>query len=99
MTKLHDVLGLGCVTIDDLLYVAAYPAPDTKTPVLRRERQCGGLIGTALVAAARLGSKCAYAGLLGDDEFSAFVMERFRQEGIDVTHRVYRPEAKPIHST
>ena len=30
MNPAHDVLGLGCVAIDDLLYVASYPAADTK---------------------------------------------------------------------
>ena len=48
-----DILGLGGVAVDDLLYVDGYPPADSKTPVARRERQCGGLTATALVAAAR----------------------------------------------
>jgi hypothetical protein len=47
----YDVLGLGCATVDDLLYVEQFPAPDVKTRVLRSERQGGGLTATALVAA------------------------------------------------
>ena len=54
--KTIDVLGLGCTAVDDLLYVPQYPAEDTKMRVRRRERQCGGLCATALVAAARLGA-------------------------------------------
>jgi sugar/nucleoside kinase (ribokinase family) len=64
----YDVLGLGCVTVDDFLFVTTFPGPDDKTRVLRSERQCGGLAGTALVAAARLGARCAFAGLLGVDD-------------------------------
>jgi sugar/nucleoside kinase (ribokinase family) len=94
-----DVLGLGAVAVDDLLYVAAYPPADAKTMVQRRERQCGGQTATALVAAARLGARCAYAGVLGDDEHSRFVEGRFREEGIDVSRLVRRPDARPIHST
>jgi sugar/nucleoside kinase (ribokinase family) len=94
-----DVLGLGCVAVDDLLYVDAYPPPDTKKQVRRRERQCGGLTATALVAAARLGARCAYAGVLGDDDFSHFVRQALSREGIDVAHCVHRAEARPIHST
>lgn len=30
-----DILGLGCVSIDDLLFVAAYPPADSKTQVRR----------------------------------------------------------------
>lgn len=93
-----DVLGLGIVAVDDLLYVDTYPPPDAKTPIRRRERQCGGLAATALVAAARLGSRCAYAGLLGNDELSQFVEERLRHEGIGLTHAVRRDEACPAHS-
>jgi sugar/nucleoside kinase (ribokinase family) len=94
-----DVLGLGCVAVDDLLYVATYPPADAKARVLRRERQCGGLTATALVTAARLGSQCGYAGVLGYDPLSTFVAERLIAEGIDITHLVRRCDASPIHST
>jgi sugar/nucleoside kinase (ribokinase family) len=93
-----DVLGLGCVAVDDLLYVPAYPPADAKVQVRRRERQCGGLTGTALVAAARLGSRCAYAGILGDDDDSRFVKGTFRREGIDLSYVVLDPVARPIRS-
>jgi sugar/nucleoside kinase (ribokinase family) len=94
-----DVLGLGCVAVDDLLYVAVYPPADAKEQVQRRERQCGGLTATALVAAARLGARCAYAGVLGFDADSQFVVDCFQREQIDVTHLVRRPDARPIRST
>lgn len=94
-----DVLGLGCTAVDDLLYVAAFPAVESKVQVRCRERQCGGLTATALVAAARLGARCAFAGVLGDDEDSHFVIACLTREGIDVSHLVHRPAARPIHST
>lgn len=96
--RMLDVLGLGVLAVDELLYVERYPPPDTKTPVLHRERQAGGLTGTALVAAARLGAKCAYAGMLGHDELSQFVAETFRREGIDLTYVAWRDDAQPVHS-
>lgn len=96
--KLYDVLGLGVLAVDELLYVEHYPPPDTKTPVLHRERQAGGLTGTALVAAARLGAKCTYAGMIGHDDLSQFVAETFRREGIDLTHVVWCDSAQPVHS-
>jgi sulfofructose kinase len=90
-----DVLGLGIAAVDDLLYVDAFPAADQKAPVRRRERQCGGLTATALVAAARLGSTCMYAGVLGDDELSAFVIASLAAEGIDLSRIVSRTAARP----
>jgi sugar/nucleoside kinase (ribokinase family) len=94
-----DVLGLGCVAVDDLLYLPAFPVAEAKVRVRHRERQCGGLTATALVAAARLGARCAYAGTLGDDEDSQFVVDCFRREDIDTTHLRRRAGARPIHST
>ena len=94
-----DILGVGCVAVDDLLYVADYPAADSKTQVLGRERQCGGLTATALVAAARLGARCGFAVTLGDDELSRFVLESLRREAVDLTWVRRSPDARPIHST
>ena len=59
-----EILGAGTMTVDDFLHVARYPAPDRKAAVLRKSRRLGGLIGTALAAAARLGASCGYAGVL-----------------------------------
>ena len=50
MSEAIDILGLGAVAVDDLVYVAAYPPANAKVPVLGRDRQCGGLTATALVA-------------------------------------------------
>jgi len=94
-----DVLGLGVVAIDDLLYVDSFPKPDEVRKVTHRERQCGGLTATALVAASRLGSRCAYAGVLGEDDDSRFAIDRFREEGIDLTCLLTEKGARPIRST
>ena len=93
-----DILGLGCTAIDDLVYVGEFPAPDSKIQVRSRERHCGGITATALVAAARLGSSCVFAGVLGEDELSRFVIERFEKEGVSTKHIRHRPEARPIHA-
>jgi sulfofructose kinase len=98
MIEPFDILGLGCVAVDDLLYVDAYPQADTKARVQSRDRQCGGLTATALVAAARLGARCAYAGTLGDDDASQFVVHRLQEEGISVRQLCRRADARPIRS-
>ena len=97
--KKWDVLALGVTAVDDLLYVAAFPAADEKTKVLASARQCGGLSATALVAASRLGACCAYAGALGENELSEYVESTLVREGIDVNFVVRREDASPVHST
>ncbi|HEY3290932.1 MAG TPA: PfkB family carbohydrate kinase [Anaerolineae bacterium] len=93
-----DVLGFGAVTVDDLIYVDHYPLPDTKVAVHDKRRQGGGLIGTALVAAARFGARAAFAGILGDDSLSQFTLDEFRREGVDCEAVIRRADASPIHS-
>ena len=93
-----DILGLGCVAVDDLVYVADYPTADSKTQVLGRERQCGGLTATALVAAARLGARCSFAVTLGHDDLSRFALECLGQEGVDLQFARRSADARPIHS-
>jgi sugar/nucleoside kinase (ribokinase family) len=94
-----DILGLGAVAVDDVLFLDEFPRPDSKVPIRRRERHSGGLAGTALVAARRMGRACDYAGTLGDDELSRFVVDGLVAEGVSVRHLVRRAEARPFHST
>src|SRR5258708_19952604 len=92
MSKSFDLLGLGCVSVDDLLYVPGrFRVGETKRGVLKWGRQGGGLTGTALVAAARLGAHCAFAGLLGFDDLTRIVEENFLREGVDIS---FAPRAK-----
>jgi sugar/nucleoside kinase (ribokinase family) len=94
-----DILGLGAVAVDDLVYVESYPPANTKARVLDRERQCGGLTATALVAAARLGCRCAYAGLAGTDQESEFALEAMAGAGIDVASAGRHSDRRVYHST
>ena len=94
-----DVIGIGAATVDEFLYVPEYPAPEVKIRVLGRERQPGGLTGTALVAAARFGGRCAYAGVLGTDADSVFIAHSLEREGIDLTHVVRLSDVMAARST
>jgi ribokinase len=93
-----DVLGFGVVAVDDLIYVDRYPQPDTKIPMQGQRREGGGLTGTALVAAARLGVKAAYGGVLGDDELSRFTIQALEREGVDCTPVLYQAGARPYYA-
>lgn len=93
-----DILSFGIVAVDDVLIVERYPPPNTKTPVVETSRQGGGLTGTALVAASRLGARCAYGGVLGDDELSTWTWAELEREGVDCAPVIRRSDARPYHS-
>lgn len=96
--KTRDVLGFGCTSIDELIYVDEWPQAERKLPIRRLEMQGGGLGATALIAAARLGAKCSYAGLLGPDETSKRVADLLRDEGIDLDLVSWHEQAGAIRS-
>lgn len=98
MNPRWDILGLGVVTVDDILYVARYPEVNTKLPVQASRREGGGLTATALVAAARFGAATAYAAVLGDDELSRFSFQALEREGVDCSPIRRQAEARPPYS-
>lgn len=93
-----DVLGFGAVAVDDLVYLANHPQPNSKAPILDERRDGGGLAGTALVAAARLGARAAYGGVLGDDERSLYTIAALERDGVDCSTIRRQAGAGPIHS-
>jgi sulfofructose kinase len=94
-----DILGLGCVALDNVLYVPSFPRADEKVRVASSLRRCGGLTGAAMVTAARMGATCAFAGCLSTDESSQYVADYFVGEGIDVSHAPRLAEARVVKST
>lgn len=96
--KTRDVLGFGCTTIDELIYVDEWPQAERKIPIRRLETQGGGLGATALIAAARLGAKCSYAGMLGFDETSKRVADLLRAEGIELDLVAHHEDAGAIRA-
>jgi len=48
--------------------------------------QGGGNVGSAIVAAARLGAKCGMMGVVGDDAYGQFCIDDFKRHNIDISH-------------
>jgi sulfofructose kinase len=97
--KEWDIIGFGAIAVDDLLYVPIFPRPNSKIEVVKRDRQGGGLAGTALVAASRLGARSAYFGVLGQNDLSNFTIQEFSREGVDTSLCLIEEKAQPIYSS
>jgi sulfofructose kinase len=94
----YDLVGFGISAVDDIIQLSQFPELDTKIPITLMERLAGGQCCSALVAAARQGLRCAYAGILGQNELSEFLRTTLARECIDVPTEVRYPDALPIHS-
>lgn len=98
MDKKWDILGVGSATVDEFLVVDRFPTADSKQELAAVDRQGGGLIATAVVAAARLGVRCAYADVLGEDDLSQWIEADLQREGVDVSLVVRHPAVQPIRA-
>jgi len=79
------VYGLGQCALDYIGKIDAYPPPDVKCEFSDMVIQGGGPVATALVALARWGLSCVFAGVLGDDLFSSMIKASLDGEGIDTS--------------
>ena len=91
-----DVLGLGSVTVDFVGTVKAWPGKGVKKMLDSFTICDGGLVGTALVASARLGGKVAFVGKLGQSEMARRALEALRRESVDTSFVLRTEDAEPI---
>jgi sulfofructose kinase len=78
------IVGLGVACLD-YLFRAPLARPGSESPVSESVAEGGGLVATALVAAARLGARTEIRTWIGDDEEGRLVLAGLEIEGIDVT--------------
>ena len=86
MKDTPKVIGLGFACLDHVLRFEDCEKPVVGNRVLGYEIQGGGLTGTALVAAARLGARAEFWGVVGRDATADMVLNGLVQEGVDVSH-------------
>lgn len=80
-----QVYGIGQCCLDYLGKIDAYPPPDIKCEFSDMVIQGGGVVATALVALARWGISCSFAGVVGDDLFCPVITKSLNDEGIDTS--------------
>ncbi len=93
-----DVVDLGRCAHDMLATISHWPGPDEKMETSAFTKQCGGLVATALAAAARLGARSAMISKTGDDDAGAFVRRALEDGGVDVTHLAVERDATTLSS-
>lgn len=81
-----DVVGLGEVCIDWITYVDRFPEIDEKIFVRDYRMFVGGVTANFMVAFARLGGRGGFIGGIGKDSYGRLIIEKLREEGVDVSH-------------
>lgn len=90
MNDQPQIVGLGLATLDVLIRLKDMPTWEGWN---RADGFCfdgGGLVGTAMVAASKLGARVGFVGTAGSDESAELKLKSFRECGVDLSRLVRR---------
>ncbi len=90
--KEFDIAGYDMPCVDLAVNVDVFPKPNGGTGINSMSWQGGGKVASGMVAAARLGAKCAMLGAVGSDDYGKFCIRDFERHGIDVSGMKVREE-------
>lgn len=79
----YDIVGIDLPCVDFALNVPTMPKPNSSLHFQNFSIQGGNKVSTGIVAAARLGAKCAILGAVGDERFGQFCIDDFVRHGIE----------------
>lgn len=85
-SKAFDAIGIESPCIDFALNVDQLPSPNLGAELFDYSWQGGGKLSTGMLAAARLGARCALMGPIGDDVFSRSCLHDFERHGVITSH-------------
>ena len=80
------VVGVGLACLDQLILWRDMRAPLVGNKILNFQVQGGGMVGTAMVAVARLGGQAELWGAVGDDWMARMILQGLRCESVDTRH-------------
>lgn len=83
---MSEIVGVGACVYDTLIVADSFPAEDTKLIAKGVMQSGGGPCGTGLVAAAKLGGKCGYIGVLSEDGGGKFLLNDFEKYNVDTSN-------------
>ncbi|MCL2421581.1 MAG: carbohydrate kinase family protein [Defluviitaleaceae bacterium] len=83
-----DIVGIGTPCIDMISVLDKLPSPNKGSGVKDFSRQGGGVVATALAAAAQLGASVSYIGVTGTCVHGQAIREDFLYNSVDISHSV-----------
>jgi len=85
-----QIVGLGMACLDVLVRLKEMPTWERGARLSALRFDGGGPVGTACVAAARLGARVGFIGAAGSDQNAELKLRSFRQAGVDLSRLVVR---------
>jgi len=88
MTEMQ-IVGLGMATLDVLIRTRELPTWEHGARLSGLGFDGGGPVGTAMVAASRLGAKVGFVGTIGADESARIKRRSLEENGVDISRCVF----------
>ena len=88
---MYEIVGIGANVYDTLITLKSYPKEDTKMRCEGVKMSGGGPCATGLVAAGKLGAKCAFIGNIADDNGGSFLKGDFERFGVSTEFCKIKP--------
>ncbi len=88
-----DVVGFGALNLDHL-YAVPQLIQDGGVEVLTSTAQAGGSAANTIYGLAKLGLRCGFVGVVGDDHAGEAILESFKEVGVDTSSILVRPGTK-----
>lgn len=85
-----QIVGLGMTTLDVLIRLNEMPSWEQGTRVEDFGFDGGGPVGTAMVAAAKLGACVGFIGTAGNDAAAELKLRSIREAGVDLSRMIHR---------
>ncbi len=85
-----QIIGIGMATLDVLVRLETMPTWARGTRINGFRFDGGGPVGTAMVAAAKLGARVGFIGTAGNDAAADLKLRSFVEVGVDLSRMVYR---------
>jgi ribokinase len=79
-----DVVGLGALNLDHL-YAVPQLIQDGGVEVLTSSAQPGGSAANTIYALAKLGLRCGFVGVVGDDDAGKVLLDSFKEVGVETS--------------
>jgi sulfofructose kinase len=87
-----DIVGLGLATLDILIRLGDLPTWEHGAGCSAVGLDGGGPVGTACVAAARLGAHVGFIGTAGNDQLATLKVQSLQEDGVDLSRLARRNE-------
>ncbi len=89
-----DIIALGIVAVDYYLFLDSFSPDQEKIWARSADFLPGGTMGNFAAAAAKLGLKTGFVGVVGKDIFGELLKKDFETLGVDISHLIFRSQGQ-----